>query len=105
MDDALIKQTVEIDGLKIQRKYPSDDKLMEYPQENLNRNVYAFNERGELVWTIQEAPHGGENQDKAYMSLVIENGKLIAGNFIGVDYIVKLEDGTVTPQNTNTRPW
>jgi len=105
MDSALIRQTIEIEGLKILRKYPSDEKLMSYPQEKLNRNVSALNENGDLVWTIQEAPQGGEDQDKAYMLISLENGKLVAGNFLGIDYYVNLQDGTVTPKDTNSRPW
>ncbi len=69
MDTALIKQTVEMDGLKIRREYPSDEKRMDFPQEKLNRNISALNEKGSLVWTIQVAPHGGENEDKASLAV------------------------------------
>ena len=105
MDSAEIKQTIEINGLKVIRKYPSDEKLMSYPQEQLNRNIEAYNSNNELVWVIQEAPQGGENQDKAYMHLEIKNDQIIAGNFIGIDYFVNLNNGTVTPVITGSRPW
>jgi hypothetical protein len=105
MDSTLIKQAIEIEGLKVIREYPSDENLMGYPQEKLNRNVSAFNEAGDLIWIIQEAPHGGEGQDKAYMFISIENGHLVAGNFIGVDYFVNPKDGTVAPKDKNARPW
>jgi len=105
MSDAHIKQVIEIEELKVIRKYPPDDTLMDYPQENLNRNVEAYNKNNELVWVIAEAPHGGENRDKAYMNLFVQDGQLVAGNFIGVDYYVNLADGSVTPTRTDVRPW
>ena len=103
--DAPIKQQLDFEGLRIIRVYPDDDNLDTYPQEKLNRNVYAIDSNGKVVWQIQEAPHGGAGNDKAYMHIMIKKGKLIAGNWIGVDYIVNSESGLVTPCNIGQRPW
>jgi hypothetical protein len=66
---------------------------------------WAYDQDGNLVWVIEEAPHGGEDQDKTYMNLSLEKGKLIAGNFIGIDYFVNEDTGTVSPVKTSIRPW
>lgn len=102
---APIKQKIEIGEMIVVRVYPSDEKLNAYPQEKLNRNVYAFNLSGELVWQIQEAPHGGVGEDKAYMNIGLENGRLMAGNWIGIDYFVGLCSGKVSQAQKNVRPW
>lgn len=66
------------------------------PQEKrFDRNVYALSFDGKAVWQIQEAPHGG-NVPKPFMNLRLsEEGRLIAGNWIGVDYEVDLSTGQI----------
>jgi hypothetical protein len=62
----------------------------------LNRNVFCYLPSGEILWQIQESPHGTQI-DKPYTSLHINDHKqLIAGNWNGVDYSVDLENGIVT---------
>ncbi|MGA7298122.1 MAG: hypothetical protein WBW92_11515, partial [Rhodanobacteraceae bacterium] len=95
--DAPVKQRLEVGSLTIVRVYPSDAMLNSYPQVKLNRNVYAFDSSGQLVWQIQEAPHGGAGEDKAYMNIRVEHGFLVAGNWIGIDYQVAMADGRVSP--------
>ena len=102
---AAIKQRLELGELTIVRLYPSDDMLNAYPQEKLNRNVYAYNTSGKLMWQIQEAPDGGIGEDKAYMNIKLESDKLIVGNWIGVDYVVDLGTGGVVQVKNNIRPW
>lgn len=102
---APIKQRVELGKLIVIRVYPSDDVLNDYPQKKLNRNVYAYDVSGELVWQIQEAPHGGSGEDKAYMDIKIDGGKLVAGNWIGVDYLVNAASGVVSQAQKDIRPW
>jgi len=102
---AQIEQIIEFHGLYIVRIYPNDDELDIYPQENLNRNVYAYNEIGELVWQIDEVPHGDKGGDKAYMNLWIENKDLIASNWVGLDYRVNLDNGSIGVYRENVRPW
>jgi len=105
VDSSWIKQKVEIGDLKIVRKYPPDTKLASYPRNKLNRNIEAYDQNDNLVWVIEEAPDGGENLDKAYMKIWLEDGRLIAGNWIGIDYLVDLDKGSVSPIKTNIRPW
>jgi hypothetical protein len=102
---APIKQSVEVGKLTVVRVYPSDEVLNDYPQEKLNRNVYAYDASGSLVWQIQEAPHGGGGEDKAYMHIKIDSGKLIAGNWIGLDYLVNVTNGLVSQSRKGVRPW
>lgn len=102
---APIKQSVRVGQLTVIRVYPSDEMLNDYPQDKLNRNVYAYDESGEQVWQIQTAPHGGSGEDKAYMEIRIDGDKLIAGNWIGVDYLVDIASGIVSQAQKDIRPW
>lgn len=99
------KEIVELDGMTVIRVYPLDDKFNDYPRSELNRNIYAYDSSGKLVWQIQEAPHGGRSEDKAYVSIKIEGDKLIAGNWIGTDYVVDLRTGKVSQATRGIRPW
>jgi len=105
MDESDIRQTLEINGLKIIRRYPSDEDIDSYLQVQLNRNIEAYDGTGKLIWMIEECPVGGDGVDKAYMNIWIENDKLIAGNWIGLNFIVNLENGTVKPANPGSRLW
>jgi len=70
-------------------------RLVVPPKEKFNRNVYALNYDGKLMWQIEEAPAGGDIA-KPFMNLWLSNdGSLIAGNWIGVDYRVALENGRI----------
>jgi len=102
---APVKQRVEINDLIVVRVYPSDQELDAFPQELLNRNVYAFDSSCKLLWQIQEAPHGGIGEDKAYMDISLESGKIIAGNWTGTDYFVDLSSGRVSQAKKDVRPW
>lgn len=61
-----------------------------------NRNVFAFSERGDPLWQIEESPHGTEN-DKPYVKIIRErDGGLVAYNWNGVDYLVDMANGAIT---------
>jgi len=105
MDRSYIRQIIEVSKLKVVRKYPPDEELVNYPQKKLNRNVEAYDQDENLVWVIEEAPDGGENQDKAYMNIWLEEDRLVAGNWIGIDYLVDVNTGAVSSVKTNVRPW
>jgi hypothetical protein len=102
---APIKQRVDLNSLIVVRVYPSDEMLTNYPRDELNRNIYAYDLSGELVWQIQEAPHGGMEEDKAYMDIQYIDDKIVAGNWIGVDYLVDESSGMVTQSRKDVRPW
>jgi hypothetical protein len=105
MNRSCIKQAIEIGKLRVIRIYPSDEELVSYPQKKLNRNIEAYDQDNNLIWVIEEAPDGGENRDKAYMKIWLEEDRLVAGNWIGIDYFVDLNTGAVNSVKTNERPW
>ena len=66
------------------------------PDVIFNRNIFALSMHGELLWQIEESPHGTE-VDKPYMNLHCDkNGVVIAGNWNGLSYSVDLHNGTVS---------
>ncbi|MFM5012888.1 hypothetical protein ACEUB2_09570 [Aeromonas veronii] len=105
MDIGNIKQRIETEGLEIIRRYPSDDVLADCPRGKLNRSVEAYKADGCLAWVIQECPAGAPSEDKPYMDIRVQDGQLIAGNWIGLDFIVNLENGGVSPAKKGVRPW
>lgn len=73
--------------------------------KSMNRNVLAFDQNANLVWTIQEAPHGGDEWPKPYTHVTKRGNQLIAGTWIGVDYIVDPKTGNVDAGENEGRPW
>lgn len=66
-----------------------------------NRNVFAFTAQGDLLWQIEESPHGTE-EDKPYVGIFLsQDGSLIAANWIGVDYLVNVQSGRITAKAFN----
>lgn len=60
-----------------------------------NRNIYAFSEMGDFCWQIEESPHGTQ-ADKPYINVVCNTqGKIVAQNWNGVDYLVDASDGSI----------
>ena len=64
------------------------------PHHRDNRNVILVDEKGEVVWRIQESPHGCQ-ADKPFIRLAVEGGRVVAGNWNGVDYEVSLATGEI----------
>ncbi|MDX2502981.1 MAG: hypothetical protein QNL62_00690 [Gammaproteobacteria bacterium] len=94
-----------VNGKEIKLPYPAEEALIF--QDILivrvepaigkiyNRNVFALLANGEIKWQISESPHGTE-ADKPYMNIYLsKDGKLIAGNWNGVDYFVGIVDGSI----------
>lgn len=70
-----------------------------------NRNIAEFDATGALVWLIQECPHNTTVVARPYDGVrMTDDGRLIAGNWIGVDYEVNRVTGEVTPFG-HGRPW
>ncbi|MGF6110198.1 hypothetical protein [Pseudomonas frederiksbergensis] len=66
------------------------------PDVIFNRNVFALSMHGELLWQIEESPHGTE-VDNPYMNLYCDkDAAVIAGNWNGLSYLVDLHNGTVS---------
>lgn len=98
-----IKQSVCIGSLTV--VLVDDDKQHGRGDKTLNRNVYAFDENGCLMWQIQEAPDGGNERPKPYKSLRLTEGKVYVYNWIGTDYWLDLSDGSVHFYGSPRRPW
>ena len=66
-----------------------------------NRNVFAFTAQGDLLWQIEESPHGTE-KDKPYVGILVsQDGSLVVANWIGVDYLVNVKSGSITTKAFN----
>jgi outer membrane protein assembly factor BamB len=66
-----------------------------------NRNVFALTKQGTKLWQIQESPHGTYS-DKPYVGVHLDaEGRIVASNWNGVDYIVDGSSGTVTAKAFN----
>ena len=66
-----------------------------------NRNVFAFTAQGDSLWQIEESPHGTE-KDKPYVGILLsQEGSLVVANWIGVDYLVNIQSGSVTAKAFN----
>jgi len=69
--------------------------LLEVPSDEVdNRNVVCLNQEGEVLWRIQESPHGTQT-DKPYVDLRVENGILVADNWTGVQYKVDVRTSEI----------
>ena len=71
-------------------------------QEQFNRNILAYDSNGKQLWIIQESPFRRQGS-KPYTSIYKEGGKIIAYNALGLEYILDLKSGTVSP--SGNRPW
>ena len=98
-----IKEILLLDDLTIVRL--DDDQAHGPGDKSMNRNVLAFDQKANLIWEIQEAPHGGDEWPKPYVRLAKQGSRLIAGNWIGVDYVVDLKTGNVNAGESKGRPW
>ena len=84
--EAPIRDVQRIDNLVLVR--------LEFPIGAINnRNIFAYNESGQLVWQIQE----GRNvyRDSPYTGMRVKGDEIMAYNWDGADYRVNVEDGSV----------
>jgi hypothetical protein len=72
--------------------------LMDPPAgEECNRNVMAFTIDAKMAWRIEASPHGTQS-DKPYVGLTLDPiGRVIAANWIGIDYVVDHLSGKIEP--------
>jgi hypothetical protein len=82
----------------------SYDSIPSSEEEVLNRNVYGFNLDGTLKWQIQEVI-GSSEKEKPFLYIKAVEDKLIAYNWIGMDYEVNLDDGSLCMYGQPRRPW
>jgi len=62
----------------------------------LNRNIYALGSSGEKLWQIEESPYGGVAENSYVRLWMDEHENICASVFQGIDYIVNVEDGSVS---------
>jgi hypothetical protein len=98
-----IKEKISIGAITIVRV--DDDESHGSGDRTLNRNIYAFSHDGSLLWQIQEAPDGGDEWPKPYTSIKIDGDSVIVGNWVGTDYQLNLDNGTVRFYGSPRRPW
>jgi hypothetical protein len=64
-----------------------------------NRNIFALNEEGEILWQIEECPHGGD-REKSYFTIIHDgSGGLVAETGFGINYQINLDYGSVTAKS------
>ena len=92
---------VERDDLIIVNFYPWNEKEVEELEKiekeadlDPDRNIWALSQEGDLVWIVERAIRLNECSH-AYMSLFLENGHVVGGNWSGVDYIIDTSNGDV----------
>lgn len=98
-----IRDVLVTENLTIVRLH--DDKTHGQGDRSMDRNVLAFDQEANFVWKIQEAPHGGDEWPKPYIRLTMQGTKLVASNWIGVDYVADLTTGNVDAGKSEGRPW
>lgn len=81
-----------------------DGKGCKYEDTSRNRNIYAFDADGNLMWQIQEI-FTEHNYAKPYLTITVKDGKLFTYNWIGMDYLVDLKDGSIHSFGPPRRPW
>jgi len=98
-----IKQKLKVNKIFLVRVDTGN--TIQYGDESLDRNIYAFNESGEQIWQIEPAPI--RQSPNPYMSLRTEEGKIIAETWTGVELSINLSDGSVmvSTHNIRQRPW
>ena len=91
---------VERDDLIIVNFYPWDKKEVDELKVekarglDMERNIWALSREGDLVWIVERAIRRDECSH-AYMSLFLENGHVVGGNWSGFDYIINTSNGDV----------
>jgi hypothetical protein len=80
-------------------------------KEEAGRNVRAFDANGNLLWQIEASSHGVVQSPNPYTKLTKRNDRsLTAYNVNGIEYVVDLQTGKVTPSSQElgkprSRPW
>ncbi|MEY4589579.1 MAG: hypothetical protein RL497_1655 [Pseudomonadota bacterium] len=65
-----------------------------------NRNIFGCDSNGEILWQIQESPHGwGDN--KSYFEIFQDGSGGVVATRIGINYQVNINDGSVAPKSFN----
>ena len=98
---------LQISGRQVETEYPVAEALLANGNvvarlqvavgTIMNANVLCFSENGELLWAIDESPHGGTASNSYVAISLSDNGSIVARNWNGVEYDVSAADGRVSP--------
>jgi hypothetical protein len=79
-------------------------KLYKVPVKyKFNRNITAENEQGKIIWQVEDMC---PLFDAPFTSIrLFNNEKVIAYNWIGVEYYIDIQTGKTELVNKNARPW
>lgn len=96
-----ISQVLYIEDLIVIRL--DTGKTLKYGDDFLDQNIYAFSLKGEYLWQIEAAPIS--RSPKPYVNLQVIDDKLVADNWLGISFVLNIENGRVEPYKSGIRPW
>jgi len=68
-----------------------------------NRNITGENKQGEVIWQVEDV---WPSSCALFMNIKpFDNERIIAYNWVGMDYYIDIPTGTLDPVNKNARPW
>ena len=73
--------------------------LLEPQRTNIyNDNIFGVNENCQIIWQVKERPYLNlEGYKQPFMNIwITDNGKLMSGDSIGVDYSIDPSNGLIT---------
>lgn len=74
--------------------------------DNISKSVVlAFDEHANKIWEIEEF-WDSNGKLEAFSDLGLrQDGKVVVGTTSGTEYVVNLEDGSLSLNDSNARPW
>jgi len=97
--DGMIEREFQRD---IKEEVECQDKIfirIKYVKGDRNNNILCLNEKGEILWQIQdpdELSKSGKKTDSPFVGLYIRNGVIRAANWNSFDYDINLENGKLS---------
>ena len=68
-----------------------------------NRNIVGENTHGEVIWQVEDVC---SSSDASFVKISpFDNEKIIAYNWLGMDYYIDIQTGKLDFVNKNRRPW
>jgi len=68
-----------------------------------NQNITGENEQGEVIWQVEDID---PLSDSPFTSIrPFDKEKIIAYNWMGIDYYIDIQTGKLELVNKNARPW
>jgi hypothetical protein len=100
---------IDIKDLEIETELDCDSviiQLYKVPYKHrCNRNIVGENKKGEMIWQVEEV-NPLETSDFPFLSIrPFNKEKIIAYNWLGMDYYIDIQTGKLDLVNKNARPW